>query len=72
MGEKGSPLFTHLDRLYVQCERKGANLVNNLPGLVTKDPNSQQLNDPPPIHSQHSCQLRNDLCLVSAGSENGG
>ena len=60
------------DRLYFQCERKGANLVNNLPGLVTKDPNLQQLNSPLPIYPQRSCQLRNDLRLVSAGSENGG
>jgi len=49
------------DRLYVQCERKGADLVNNLAGLVTKDPKLQQLNNPLPIHPQHLCQLRNDL-----------
>ncbi len=72
MGEKGSPLFTHLDRLYVQCERKGANLVNNLPTLVTKDPNLQQLKNRPPTHPQRSCQLRNDLRLVSPAYENSG
>jgi hypothetical protein len=60
------------DRLYVQCEREGANLVNNLPGLVTKDPNLQQLDNLSPIHPQHWCQLGNDLCLVSPVSENGG
>ena len=60
------------DRLYVQCEREGANLVNNLPNLVTKDPNSQQLNNPSPIHPPHLGQLGNDSCLVSAASENGG
>ncbi len=72
MGVKGSSLFTHFFRLYVQCERKGANLVNNLPSLVTKDPNLQQLNDPAPIHPQHFCQLGNALYLVSPAPENGG
>ncbi len=61
MGEKGSPFFTHLYRLYVQCERKGANLVNNLAGLVTKDPNLQQLKNRPPPHPRRSCQMRNGM-----------
>jgi len=58
---KGSCLPPLWRRLYVQCERRGAILVNNLPNLVTKDPNLQQLKNRPPTHPQCSCQTRNGM-----------